>query len=170
MSSTEQIGGGAEVYLAESHWETKQSSVEGAQVKTEVTSLIYPSLHCSRHFKASFFVSLCGYSVFPGALISLALWTVEAGGVAGQDRRERNMDPASHTGPRRLSGQALQEQLADGFLRIMTRWHLQREQAIRLTDSPWPTREANLPSLLLLHPLFRLFLHFPQVTPTNWEV
>lgn len=29
---------------------------------------------------------------------------------------------------------------ADGFLRIMTRWHLQNEQAIRLTDSPWPAR------------------------------
>ncbi|KAI9520032.1 hypothetical protein NQZ68_023059 [Dissostichus eleginoides] len=50
-----------------------------------------------------------------------ALWTLEAGEVSGQDRRESSMDPASHTGPRRLSGQALQDQLADGCLRIMTR-------------------------------------------------
>ncbi|KAK9541698.1 hypothetical protein VZT92_001721 [Zoarces viviparus] len=31
------------------------------------------------------------------------------------------MDPASHAGPRRRSSQALQDQLADGCLRIMTR-------------------------------------------------
>ena len=68
-----------------------------------------------------FFVSLRVSSVFPLAPTSPALWTLEAGEVSGQDRRESSMDPASHTGPRRLSGQALQDQLADGCLRIMTR-------------------------------------------------
>ncbi|KAG7230140.1 hypothetical protein INR49_009860 [Caranx melampygus] len=70
--------------------------------------------------KPCLFVSPCVSSVFPLALTSLAFWTLEAGGVAGQNRRESSMDPASHTGPRRLSGQALQDQLADGCLRIMT--------------------------------------------------
>ncbi|KAK5853873.1 hypothetical protein PBY51_014994 [Eleginops maclovinus] len=53
-----------------------------------------------------FFVSLRVSSVFPLAPTSPALWTLEAGEVSGQDRRESSMDPASHTGPRRLSGQA----------------------------------------------------------------
>lgn len=95
--------------------------MRGAQVKTVDASLIYPSLHCGREFKAYLFVSLCVSSVFPLALTSVAFWTLEAGGVAGQDRRESSMDPASHIGPKRLSGQPLQDQLADGCLRIMTR-------------------------------------------------
>lgn len=118
--------------------------------------------------KLAFFVSQCVSSVFPLALTGLAFWTPEAGGVVGQDRRESSMDPASHTGPRRLSGRALQDQLADGCLRIMTRWHLQSEQAIRLTDSPWPTGEAKLP---VLNPvvvvLLLLMPRIPQVTPTK---
>lgn len=40
----------------------------------------------------------------------------------------------------------------DGFLRIMTRWHLQNEQAIRLTDSPWPAR--GMPRCPIIIPLF----------------
>lgn len=141
---------------------SQASAVRGAQVKPADASLIYPSLHCGRDFKARFFVSLCVSSVFPLALTGPASRTLEAGGVAGQDRRESSMDPASHTGPRRLSGQAVQDQLADGCLRIMTRWHLQSEQAIRLTDSPWPT---ELPILNLL-----LLLQFPQDTPTRRKV
>lgn len=132
--------------------------------KTEVASLIYPSLHCGREFKACFFwISyMCLFS-------SLRPWPAWPFGHWRQVeeqvrvRRESSIDPASHKGPRRLSGQALQDKLADGCLRIMTRWHLQSEQAIRLTDSPWPTREAKLALLLLL-------LQFPPVTPTAREV
>lgn len=42
------------------------------------------------------------------------------------------------TGPAGAAG-------ADGFFRIMTRWHLQNGQAIGLTDSPWPA--GRMPEL-----------------------
>lgn len=135
-------------------------------------SLIYPSLHCGRKFKDTFFVSLCVSAVFFLALTSLVFGTLEAGAVPGQNRRESSMDPASHTGPRRLSGQALQDQLADGCLRIMARWHLQSEQVIRLTVSPWPTGETKLPVLNLPLPLLQLpsgYTHkLPSVTEVYW--
>ncbi|KAG7241632.1 hypothetical protein INR49_025408, partial [Caranx melampygus] len=86
--------------------------------------------------------------------IGLAFWTLEAGGVAGQNRRESSMDPASHTGPRRLSGQALQDQLADGCLRIMTSaadcWG--RGRLIAPLEALWVRLLVRLGAVLLFQP------------------
>lgn len=97
-------------------------------------------------------------SMFPLALSRLAPWTLVAGGVAGLDGRQRSVVPASHAGPRRLKrSRPYRSSQADGFLGIMTRWHLQNEQAIGLTDSPWPAR--GMPSCPII-----LLLFFPGFT------
>lgn len=79
----------------------------------------------------------------PSACVGQARWTGKVGlGTAS------SMDPVSQTQPARQSGRTRQDQLADGCPRIMAGWHLQGQQAVRLTDLPLPP-SGSLPDPLL---------------------
>ncbi|KAK9541699.1 hypothetical protein VZT92_001721 [Zoarces viviparus] len=60
------------------------------------------------------------------------------------------MDPASHAGPRRRSSQALQDQLADGCLRIMTRIRVTTTSSVSFGSTSRLIGER--PAELKIHP------------------
>lgn len=87
--------------------------------------------------------SACVRPHSPRARVGQARWRGKVGlGVAS------SMDPVTQMQSARQSGRARQDRLADGCPRIMAGWHLQGQQAVRLTDLPLQP-PGSLPDPLL---------------------